>query len=450
MMKKFIRAAFAVSLLGGVALAALPNAAGAADDAKKSDEPAVSKKVGISLYEAQKLMQSGDYAGAMAKVTEAEAITDRTPEDDYQIAKFKGYIAINLKDEATALAAFEAMANSPMLPESDKASTYQNAMLLNARAKNYADEIKYGKLLEAIKPLDDKSLAMMSQAYYLQNDPANAGVYAEKSVEAAKAEGVQPDPVVLEIQMSAQTKAHDQSAALKTLEDLAVATNEPSDWQQLTSLALTTNGIRDIDALYIYRLRFMSGAMKESDDYTILARIALQLGYPEEAKEVLEQGVNTGKIAAGYGEAGGLLAKAKTDAAADHQALPSIAAAAEKSKTGEQDVKLAEDYWGYGRYADAEAAARRAISKGGLKDPSEGNFILGISLVAQTKNLDAVDPLGKVDGTAARSRAGYLWSLYAKARAKQMGQTASAPPGQTTAPAQTAAPAQPAQQPNQQ
>ena len=91
-----------------------------------------------------------------------------------------------------------------------------------------------------------------------------------------------------------------------------------------------------------------------------------------------------------------------------------------------------------GRYADAEAAARRAIAKGGLKDPSEGNLILGISLVAQGKNIEAQEPLSKVDGSQARAKAGHLWYLFAEARAKQMHET-------DVAPGTAAPPAQPAQ-----
>jgi len=445
MMKTFVRAAFVASLMGGMVCTAalLPPAARAADDAKdKKDEgPGISKQVGIPLYAAQKAMQDGDYATAMAKVKEAEQLPTRTPADDYEIAKFKAYIALNLKDNDTALASFEAMAASPLFADADKVQTLTNCFVLSTMAKSNDKVIKYGLLLNAVKPLDDKGLAIISQAYYLSHDEPNATAYAQKSADAAKAEGKDADPFVLQLLLNEQAKT-DQTAALATLEQIASLDPSPSSYQQLTSLALSTPGIRDLDALYIYRLRFMAGGMKVSDDYTIMANIALQLGYPEEAKEVLEQGINAGKIESGTSTAGGLLAKARTDSAADRAALPAIAAAADKSKTGEQDVKLAEDYWGYGRYADAEAAARRAIAKGGLKDPSEGNLILGISLVAQAKNLDAVEPLGKVDGTQARAKAAHLWSLFAKARAKQMGQSAqSAAPAQPPAPPAT--PAQP-------
>ncbi|HEV2563087.1 MAG TPA: hypothetical protein VGT78_13195 [Rhizomicrobium sp.] len=442
MMKKFVRAAFAASLLGsaaGAMVAVSASAVLAAD--KKPEGPTVSKAVAVPLYEAQKLMEAGDYAGAMAKAKEAQAVPDRTPYDDYNINKFVGYIAINLKDNDTARAAFDAMAESPMLTDADKTATYLNAMVLNGISKNYAKEIEYGTKLEAIKPLDDKSLAMLSQAYYLNNDPNDAGIYAQKSVDAAKAANKDPDPVVLEILMSAQAKANNHAGAVDTLEQIAVANNSPGEWGQLIDVALGTKGIRDLDALYLYRMRFMAGAMKNAEDYTIMARIALQLGYPAEAREVMQQGISAGKVS-GVGDAANLLAQSRAAAATDERTLSTIASSAAKSKSGEQDAKLAEDYWGYGRYADAEAAAHSAISKGGMKDSSEGNFILGISLVAQNKNVEAGTPLGKVDGSAAREKAGHLWALFAKARAKQMGQ--DKPPSSAEAPATPApAPAQP-------
>lgn len=423
MMKTFVRAAFAASLLGiaaGAAVAISSSAAFAEDKAPAA--PAVSRAVGVPLYEAQKLSQAGDFVGALAKVKEAQAVDKRTPYDDYAINKFLGYIAINLNDNVTALAAYNAMISSPMFDDADKPAAYLNAFVLSSMTKNYDDTIKFGKLLEGLKPLDYKADAMMAQAYYIKNDGPNASIYAQKSSDAAKAAGMPADPFVLQLLMGAQAKSHDEAGAVATLEQLAVVENTASDWSQLVGVALGTKNIRDIDALYLYRLNFMVGGMKTSDDYTIFAHIAMQLGYPGEAKEVLEQGVNAGKIGGGSSEAGGLLAQAKSGANADENALGGIAAAAAKAKSGEQDVKLAEDYWGYGRFSDAEAAARSAIAKGAMKDDGEGYFILGIALVAQNKNIEAEDALAKVGGAPPRAKAAHLWGLYAKAKAKAMGQ----------------------------
>ena len=128
------------------------------------------------------------------------------------------------------------------------------------------------------------------------------------------------------------------------------------------------------------------------------------------------------------------LAKDRRDAATDERSLPQIAASAERSPTGEQEVKLGEDYWGYGRYADAETAARAAMAKGGLKTPWEGPMLLGAAEVAQGKYADAIQTLSQVSGTPAVMRTAHLWSLYAQA--KQGSASASAKTAPAQAPSQ--------------
>jgi hypothetical protein len=114
------------------------------------------------------------------------------------------------------------------------------------------------------------------------------------------------------------------------------------------------------------------------------------------------------------GKASETLRKSRSDAASDERQLPSIAASAAKSKKGQEDVKLAEDYWGYGRFADAEAAARSAISKGGMKDPAEGTLILGMALAAQGKYDAAIQTFGEVNGNDAARKTAHLWTLSAQ------------------------------------
>jgi hypothetical protein len=224
------------------------------------------------------------------------------------------------------------------------------------------------------------------------------------------------------IVMSSQVKQNNQSGAEQTLEQLALQNNSPETWGQLVGAAFGAKGMNDATAIYLYRLLILAGAAKGSD-YKEMASALTVLGYPTEAMNVLQQGVSTGKLSSG--EAGATLAKARRDATQDERMLPQIASAAAKSRTGEQDIKLAEDYWGYGRYADAEAAARRAIGKGGLKTPAEGPLMIGAAQVAQNKPAEAQQTLSQVSGNEAATRTAHLWLLYAQA--KQGGHSAAAP-----------------------
>jgi len=177
--------------------------------------------------------------------------------------------------------------------------------------------------------------------------------------------------------------------------------------------------------MYLFRLKVTAGAMTDAEDYKVLASLAEQLGYPTEAVDVLQKGISSGKLSSG--EAGELLSKGRKDAAQDERMLPQIAAQAEKSKTGEQEAKLGEDYYGYGRYADAETAARAAMAKGGLKDPGEGPLLLGAALVGQGKFDDAAQAFSQVAGSPSKLKVAHLWSLYAQAKSKKAGGAAPPP-----------------------
>ena len=419
-MKSIVRAAFVAGLLSSATFALAPVAASAADT------PKLTREVQNDLAGAQKALQANDYATALANVQKAQAVADRTPYDDYMINSFLAQIYIGQKDYPGATAPMEAAADSPAIPDDQKKQTYFNAFQLAMNAKHYQKAATYGGQLVAINALDANGYAMLAEAYYQTQDFAHAQEYAQKSIEMAKAAGQAPNQGALVIVYNSQVKQNNKGDAAKTMEDMAVNYNDSDDWARLNDIALTTKGIQDVDVMYILRLRLLMPDIMLPEDYTALASAADSKGYSTEAFNVLQKGISAGKITAG--KAGPLYAHAKAGAASDARDLPQIVASAEKSKTGEQDVKLAEDYWGYGRYADVESAARRAISKGGMKDPSEGAMVLGMALVAQGKYDEGIQTLSQVNGSAARNAAAHLWTLYARAQQKKAGATAQTPP----------------------
>jgi tetratricopeptide (TPR) repeat protein len=202
-------------------------------------------------------------------------------------------------------------------------------------------------------------------------------------------------------------------------------------------VALGTPGITNVEGLDLYRLRWTAAAMVSGEDYTLMATIAMQLGYPGEARNILQQGMQMGRLSSANG-AGPAFQQARTQAAADEKLIPAFAAEAAKSPTGEKDEKLAETYYGYGRFADSEAAVRQAITKNGLRDPGQAKMLLAMNLVNQGKYQEAVDTLHDVpSGSSARMQAVRLWTIYAQ---HKINETAAAQPA-----APAAAPATPAQ-----
>jgi hypothetical protein len=416
-MKSLLRAAFTVALLCSAAgtLVLTAPAAVAADEQK------LSAKVAKPLSDAIKAAQAKDYPTALADVKLAQAVEGRTPFEDYKINAILTFIAINMKDYDTATTAIEAAADSPVMPDADKPTTLRNALLLSAQAKQYQKAIAYGQQLQALGPLDPTLEGTLAQVYYYLQDFVHAQQYAQMTIDADKAAGKTPDEAVLQIVMIAQAKQNNMGGAQETLENLAVNFNKPESWSQLIDIALSRKGVKDPDALYLLRLKFIiPGAMRD-DDYASLANVANLQGYPTEALNALQKGIQLGKITTA--QAGSTFSQARNGAAMDQRSLGQYAAQAERAKSGQQDIKLAEDYWGYGRYADASAAAARAVAKGGMTDPSEGPMLIGMLDVVQGKYDAGVQSLSQVTGSPTRMASAHLWTLYAQAQLK-----ASQPP----------------------
>ena len=420
-MKSIVRAAFVATLLCTAASVVAPVATYAAD----TSTPKLTKEVQKNLAAAQTALKTNDYATALASVQAAQAVSDRSPYDDYMINTFLAQIYIQQKDYKNATAPLEAAADSPAIPDDQKKQTYSNAFQLALNAKDYQKATVYGQNLQAMNALDAQMQANLALAFYEIKDTAHAQQFAQLSIDADKAAGRTPDENALKIVENSQIAQKDSGAVQTTLENLALNYNHADTWSKLVDLALGTKGIKELDEFYLLRLKYQIPESMIPEDYTALANIANLMGYATEAYNVLQKGISSGKITAG--QAGPTYAQAKTGAGIDQRSLGQIAASAEKSKTGEQDIKLAEDYWGYGRFADAEVAARRAISKGGMKDPNEGQMLLGMTLAVQGKYDEAVQTLSQVNGSSSRKADAHLWSLYAQAQKHAQGTTAQAP-----------------------
>jgi tetratricopeptide (TPR) repeat protein len=220
--------------------------------------------------------------------------------------------------------------------------------------------------------------------------------------------------------MSAQVKAKDDAGAEATLEQLVADYNDPEDWKQLISVSYGQKGIRDIDALYLGRLMFLLEPTPPANDASIVGGVASKMGFYGDAMKAQQAG------GTGFPDAN---ANAQKDKATIQQQI-----AAGPKQNGTYNVKLAEALYGYGMYAEAEAAARLAESKGGVADPTEVPMVLGMTLAAENKYQEALDQFAKVQGGGpATPRIVRLWTYYVKSK---MGPATTAAAAPAPAPAQ--------------
>ncbi|MES2254140.1 MAG: hypothetical protein V4559_03745 [Pseudomonadota bacterium] len=350
---------------------------------------AVSAKVGKPLQEAQSLANAGNYKGAMAKINEAEAMPGKSAEENKIISQMKDFIAIKSGDTSTAAGAKAKFAN-------------------DYNAKKYKDVIADSEALKSHNALDANSMQIIAQAYYLSGDKAGCLKYIKNNF------GANPGDTTLQLQMSCAHDSNDAETERQALEALVGRTGKPEYWNNLLKMSEHGAGMRDHDTLDVYRIKMLTGTLATKDDYNTLAQLAIQLQFPAEGQAVLEKGI-AAKILTDD-RTTKLLARAKTDAAAQAAAQAKALADAQAAPKGDALVKIGEAQWGQGKGKDAVATIKAGIAKG-VDDKNNAQIRLGMALIAAgqkadaQKALDVVKPANPSDKSA---MVAHLWSLYAR------------------------------------
>jgi len=399
MTSKFLLAAASAAILLGVASTAM------AAEAAKGPKPTAA--VLKNLQAAQTANNKKDFPAALAAIDAAKKVSDRTPYDDYLIARFATSIHIGMQDLDAADVDAEAAADldPSAIPDTEKPAVYNTAMQLALRGKHTDKAVKYAKAYMATTPPPTgKDLETVVMALYQGGDYAGATALAQKNIDAAIAANQKPPRNDLDVILASQVKQKDEVGAEKTLETLVANYNMPDDWNQIMGVALTTKGMRDVDYVYMGRLMFLQGGKITPSDASLIGATASRLGFLGEAAQAQKLG------GTGFADPGPKIE-------ADKKTFAQQVAAGPK-QNGVYNVKTAEAAYGYGMYPEAEALAKAAKEKGGVQDSTEPDMVLGMAQAAQNKYADAAQTFGAINqSNPASARVARLWGYYAKVKA---------------------------------
>jgi len=359
MLSKSLRAACLALLLGtGVVVggtAALTSAA----------EAAARPAVGKLLNEAIRAAGAGNYAAARSAVSQAEAVGGLTPGDRAAIDQVKTYIA-------QKSGAGGAGGCAGLYLKGD----YRGVVAMHGR--------------------DAQCMQLTAQAYYLMHDFESCTRYIRDNFGSGAGEQL------LTLQMRCAYESQDNEGMRTALEQLVARTNKPDYWNQLLNTAQGTKGLKDHDTLDM-----LTGTLTKKDDYTLLAQLALQLGFAAEAQSVIQKGIDAKLL--NDERTMRLMNMAKGQAAAN----AANAARIQSAGNGDALVKLGEDAWGQGRYDDALKYIQAGIAKG-VTDKSNAQIRLGMAYLGGKKKDQAIRAFAQADGDAKTKVIAHLWEIYAR------------------------------------
>jgi tetratricopeptide (TPR) repeat protein len=396
MTRTTLRAAFVAALLATSAMTMV------GDPAFAQRAPSITAAVGKNLQDAKKALDAKDFPTALAAIEKAKGVSSKKEYDDFVISQYELQAQIGVNNIPAAAAAAEVAASYKDLSAEQKPGILRNAMVLALNAKHYDKALEFGKQIEALTPPpDEHTQGIIMQAYYFAGDYPGTANKAKAIIDGDIAAGKRPSKDALDFLIQARIKQKDEAGAEDALMMRINALGDPEDWTQMIDVVLGTKGLRDIDAVYLARLMFATGAKVSQQDANIFGQTSSKLTFFGDTVQASQHG------GTGFPDATARMAE-------DKKTLPKQIADAPK-QNGQYNVKLAQALYSYGMYQEAETAAQAAMTKPGATDPTEAPMVLGMTQVALGKYDDAVATFAKVNGgSPATPRIAKMWSDYAK------------------------------------
>jgi hypothetical protein len=373
-----LRAA-ATALLLGMAVVS----AGGILTATQAEAAGVRPAVGNPLNDAMKATRAGNYSAAQNSLRQAEGVSALTETEKATIAATRKWVESQ---------AGGAIVSSAIGAQAKFDSDY--------RGRKYRDVIADEDLLRKYGALNGTNMVIIAQAYYQSGDNRGCVRYANSHSGAGAS--------MLDLALRCAYETHDQALMRDAAESLVAASGTPKNWAQLLNLAESTKQLSDPQTLDIYRLKYLSGAIK-NDEYMPLAQQLIAARLNSEARAVAEKGMAAKAMVDARAQR--LYAMTKQNQAADLANLAKTQAAAQKSPQGDDLIRLGENYTGMGNFPEAIQAIQAGIGKG-VKDPDNAQVRLAVAYFGAKQKPQALAALAKANKTPNGEMVARLWTIY--------------------------------------
>ncbi len=187
----------------------------------------------------------------------------------------------------------------------------------------------------------------------------------------------------------------------------------------LLSLGYVYNELDDINSMAaIYLAMYDQGMLKSESEINTVASLMLNLDNPYKASQIMEKGFNEGvmkktlKNYRAYSQA--LYASREYE-----KALAPLAQAAKLSKDGKLDDQLGQAYINLNQWRNAEAALKRALSRGGLRDVGQTTISLGLVQFEQKRPQEAINTFKRALRYEKVAKAADNWINYVNAEVQR-------------------------------
>lgn len=375
-------------------------------------QDSVRAEIGKPLQSADALFKQKNYKAALEKVAEAEAVPNRTAFENLTIQRTRGSIASAAGEFAVAAKAFEAVIASGRVTGAEQLKLVQAVGGLYYQAKDYPKAAQWAERYLKEGGTDPGMRTVLVQAHFLNNDCAAVSKIVGDGSDAAR----KPTEQELQILANCFLKRNDTAGYVAAIERLVVLYPKKEYWTDLLNRVQKKPGFSARMGIDVYRLKMATGNVASTNDYFEMAQLALQAGYPSEAKSIIDKGFAAGALGkdkeADRHKRLRDLALKQLDESKQARAQAEKDAAAEK--TGDALVAIGYRYVSEGAADKGLPLMEQGIKKGGLKRPEDAKLLLGYAQYQSGQRAKAAQTLKGVQGNDGPADLARLWTLLAQ------------------------------------
>ena len=358
----------------------------------------------------QAQIRAGQYPDATQQLSYLQGVTTNAYEAAV-VRELTADLYVARGDYANALSTLQPVVQQNILPGSEQREaqlTLGKLLVANGQYQPGLDMLR-NSLQGQDNPPPDVLMAL-AQGYAQSGQCRQAAPEAKRAIDAAADSPAE----WYQLLVSCLFQAHDYAGAAEQLE--AALSRYPDQTQYWAQLGNAYAQAGDPSkALAVYALMYRQGLIRQSQDYLDLASLYMQNNLPYQAAQVLQEGLQSGAIAASEANYT-LLADACQDAGDLDRAVTALGEAEKQSKTGDPLVAQAQIYTQRHEWFSAIDTAKKAIAKGGLKRPGRAWLLQGIAQV-QNRQYDegtaSLREAAKYDESRAQAEA---WLHYLSVR----------------------------------
>ena len=252
---------------------------------------ALRPEVGKPLQQAGELLKAGKSKEALAKVREADAVPNKTPAEQLTIDRMRGAAAQRAGDHATAIQAFEAVFACGKLSRRRAGAGGRVAGLCLCADQGLAKAQAW--IAKAQAAGGNSAQLKQLQAYAagpvgrLRGHRARCRRGGEQR--PSRPASALPRPTCCAWPMP--TSAPTTRPTRRRSRSCSPTTRRRSTGRPTSGGCRASRGFADRFALDVMRLKLATGTMSKTDDFMEMAQLALQAGYPAEARKIVERGL---------------------------------------------------------------------------------------------------------------------------------------------------------------